>query len=435
MFSLPFPVRHLQQQNRRVVSSLPLEWAAHLPWYFFPPTFTVPILVRVFFFFLKLQKLFFHVSSSGNCFHSDKKNNTDSKTLRNSSSSICPRGAIYDFLKALVKTMIIFSPFFPQTTLAPPSLPTTLRRIASLPITSRCWLMRGTRWSLPPRDKHCSEATREKSNPCRRCLIPRSSCRTRPRTARWSFLPATGGAFCLRAARSLWSGARPGISVKWITPTRRSRCRRTTLESLRWPFPGLEEKTDWQAEQPLPGLFTGKTTSRWWTLSRPDSHFLPQALLPTAAAAQPAPLTNRKSLPAPPSSRRNPPLCPGLRPRTTGLPEFLPGRPSFRRARRAPQVPWASRFTSTASCLPRRVLQPTPIMWAGCCRGSTVRGRHPHRSAPPASSPSWRTAGRPAARTTFCCRRAKGRPRTDERDSWVNRRGWGAAAASGRTND
>lgn len=240
-----------------------------------------------------------------------KKNNTDSKTLRNSSSSICPRGAIYDFLKALVKTMIIFSPFFPQTTLAPPSLPATLRRIASLPITSRCWLMRGTRWSLPPRDKHCSEAAREKSKPCRRCLIPRSSCRTRPRTARWSFLPATGGAFCLRAARSLWSGARPGISVKWITPTRRSRCRRTTLESLRWPFPGLEEKTDWQAEQPLPGLFTGKTTSRWWTLSCPDSHFLPQALLPTAAA-QPAPLTNRKSLPAPLSSRRNPPLCPGL---------------------------------------------------------------------------------------------------------------------------
>lgn len=132
-----------------------------------------------------------------------KKNNTDSKTLRNSSSSICPRGAIYDFLKALVNTMIIFSPFSPQTTLAPPSLPATLRRIASLPITSRCWLMRGTRWSLPLRDKHCSEATREKSNLCRRCLIPRSSCRTRPQTARWSFLPATGGACCLRAARSL----------------------------------------------------------------------------------------------------------------------------------------------------------------------------------------------------------------------------------------
>lgn len=435
MFSLPFPVRHLQQQNRRVVSSLPLEWAAHLPWYFFPPTLTVPILVRVF-FFLETVKVVFPCFFLWELFPLwRKKNNTDSKTLRNSSSSICPRGAIYDFLKALVNTMIIFPPFSPQTTLAPPSLPATLRRIASLPITSRCWLMRGTRWSLPPRDKHCSEATREKSNLCRRCLIPRSSCRTRPQTARWSFLPATGGAFCLRAARSLWSGARPGILVKWITPTRRSRCRRTTLESLRWPFPGLEEKTDWQAEQPLPGLFTGKTTSRWWTLSRPDSHFLPHALLPTAAAAQPAPLTNRKSLPAPLSSRRNPQLCPGLWPRTTGLPEFLPGRPSFRRARRAPRVPWASRFTSTASCLPRRVLPPTPIMWAGCCRGSTVRGRHPHRSALPASSPSWRTAGRPAARTTSCCRRARGRPRTDERDSWVNRRGRGAATASGRTND
>lgn len=201
------------------------------------------------------------------------------------------------------------------------------------------------------------------------------------------------------------------------------------LGSVQWLFPGLAERTDWQAEEPVCGLSREKTTSTWslWTLSHPDSVFLPQAL----AAPQPTPLTSHKSLPASPLCRQNLLLCSRLR--TTSLPGFLPGSPSSRPARHAVRAPKASRFTSTASCPPRRASQLTPITWARRYRDSRAKERRLQLSIPPASFPLWRTAGRPAAHTTSSCRRAERRIWTDERDSWVNPPGR-ETAASGRTD-
>lgn len=205
------------------------------------------------------------------------------------------------------------------------------------------------------------------------------------------------------------------------------------LGSVQWLFPGLAERTDWQAEEPVCGLSRGKTTSTWslWTLSHLGSVFLLQVLLPSLAAPQPTPLTNHKSLHASPLCRPNLLLCSRLR--MTSLPGFLPESPSSRPAHHAARVPKASRFTSMVSCPPRRASQLTPITWARHYRDSRAKERRLQLSIPPASFPLWRTAGRPAAHTTSSFRRAEWHIWTDERDSWVNPPGR-ETAASGRTD-
>lgn len=192
MFLLLFPVTPSAKQEG--FFPLPLEWAAHFRWYFF----SLLHCPYAHGFFLNC-KLFFHVSSSGNCFHSGK-NNTDSKTLHNTAPvSVCT-------VQSKISSRHLLHPWysfpFSQATVASPSLLSSLRPIAS-PLITYCCRMRGTRWFLRPRDGQCLEATRKKPNPCHLCLILRNWCLTRQRTARWSFLPVTGGAFCLKAAPSL----------------------------------------------------------------------------------------------------------------------------------------------------------------------------------------------------------------------------------------